>query len=86
MVKYEVPAQEVFAAQAKFHEDVGTAELGAAVWAFNHDGEPVARSVINVKLAVDERKARTRTRSSSLPRWSTCRKGRTIFIWPYGTQ
>ena len=59
VVKYEVPAQEVFAAQAKFHEDVGTAELGAAVWAFNHDGEPVARSVINVKLAVDERKART---------------------------
>ena len=29
------------------------------MWAFNHDGEPVARSVINVKLAVDERKART---------------------------
>jgi hypothetical protein len=59
VVKYEVPAQEVFAAQAKLHEDVGTAELGAAVWAFNHDGEPVARSVINVKLAVDERKTRT---------------------------
>lgn len=59
VVKYVVPAREVFAAKAKTQGDVGTAELGAAVWAFNHDGEPVARNAINVTLAVDERKATT---------------------------
>ena len=59
VVKYEVPPQEVFAAKEKLDGDVGTAELGAAVWAFNHDGEPVARNAINVTLAVDERKAKT---------------------------
>jgi VWFA-related protein len=59
MVKYHVPALEVFAAQGKVQGDVGTAELGTAVWAFNHDGEPVARNAMNVRLAVDEQKART---------------------------
>jgi hypothetical protein len=59
VVKYEVPAQEVFAAKAKLHGGIGTAELGAAVWAFNYDGEPAARNAINVTLAVNERKART---------------------------
>lgn len=58
-VRYSVPVQEVFAAKAKAHGDVGTAELGAALWAFNHDGEPVARSAINVTLDVDEQKVRT---------------------------
>jgi VWFA-related protein len=59
VVKYDVPAQEVFAPKAKVQGDVGTAKLGAAVWAFNHDGEPVARNAMNVTLAVDEQKART---------------------------
>jgi hypothetical protein len=59
VVKYDVPAQEVFAAKGKVQGDVGTAELGTAVWAFNHDGEPVARNAMNVKLGVDEEKART---------------------------
>lgn len=45
--------------KAKVQGDVGTAKLGAAVWAFNHDGEPVARNAMNVTLAVDEQKART---------------------------
>jgi VWFA-related protein len=57
VVKYDVPAQEVFAAKTK--GDVGTAALGTAVWAFNHDGEPVARNAMNVTLAVDEQKAKT---------------------------
>ncbi len=59
VVKYIVPAQEVFAAKAKVQGDVGTAEMGAAVWAFNHNGEPVAHNAINVTLAVDEQKAKT---------------------------
>jgi VWFA-related protein len=59
VVKYHVPSQEVFAAQGKVQGDVGTAELGTAVWAFNDDGEPVARNAMNVTLTVDEQKART---------------------------
>lgn len=59
VVKYEIPPQEIFAAKATPDADVGTAELRAAVWAFNHDGEPVARKATDVMLGVDERKART---------------------------
>jgi VWFA-related protein len=59
VVKYDVPAQEVFAAKGKVQGDVGAAELGTAVWAFNHDGEPVARTAMNVKLGVDEGKVKT---------------------------
>lgn len=59
VVKYEVPPHEIFAAKAKPDADLSSAELGAAVWAFNHDGEPVARKAVDVKLGVDERKAET---------------------------
>jgi VWFA-related protein len=59
VVKYDVPAQEVFAAKGKVAGEVGTAELGTAVWAFNDDGAPVARNARKVTLGVDEGKAKT---------------------------
>lgn len=61
VVRYYVPAEEVFAANARAHGGVGVADLGAALWAFSQDGEPVARNAISVTLDVDERKASTVT-------------------------
>ena len=82
-----VAERQYFAAKGKVEGDVGTAELGTAVWAFNDDGKPVARNARNVTLAVDERKSKTVrnpavifTQTINLP------QGRNYCIWPCGTR
>jgi hypothetical protein len=56
-VEYDVPAKDVYA--ASIQGNVGTEELGAAVFVYDRDGEQVSRKALKFALDVDQQKARS---------------------------
>jgi VWFA-related protein len=57
VVEYEVPAKDVYA--ANIQGNVGTDELGAAVFVYDRNGELVSRKALKFALGVDQQKARS---------------------------
>ena len=57
VVEYSVPAKDVYA--ANIQGNVGTDELGAAVFVYDGNGELVSRKALKFALGVDQQKARS---------------------------
>jgi hypothetical protein len=57
VVEYDVPAKDVYA--ASIQGNVGTEELGAAVFVYDRDGAQVSRKALKFALDVDQQKARS---------------------------
>jgi VWFA-related protein len=57
VVEYDVPAKDVYA--ANIQGNVGTDELGAAVFVYDRNGELVSRKGLKFALGVDQQKARS---------------------------
>jgi VWFA-related protein len=57
VVKYYVPAKDVYAAYV--HGNVGTDELGTSVSVYDRNGELVSRKALNFALSVDQQQARS---------------------------
>jgi hypothetical protein len=57
VVEYDVPAKDVYA--ANIQGNVGTDELGAAVFVYDRNGELVSRKALKFALGVDQQKARS---------------------------
>jgi VWFA-related protein len=57
VVEYYVPAKDVYA--ANIQGNVGTDELGAAVFVYDRNGELVSRKALKFALGVDQQKARS---------------------------
>jgi VWFA-related protein len=56
VVKYRVPAKDIFPVNIQGH--MGTVELGAAVFVYDHNGELVSRRALKFTLGVDVTKAK----------------------------
>ncbi|MGC2399173.1 MAG: VWA domain-containing protein [Acidobacteriaceae bacterium] len=56
-VEYEVPAKDVYAASVQ--GNVGTDELGAAVFVYDRNGELASRKALKFTFGVDQQKARS---------------------------
>ncbi len=57
VVEYSVPAKDVYAAYVQ--GNMGTEELGAAVFVYDRNGELVSRKALKFALDVDQQKARS---------------------------
>jgi VWFA-related protein len=57
VVEYYVPAKDVYA--ASIQGNVGTDELGVAVFVYDRNGELVSRKALKFTLSIDEQKARS---------------------------
>jgi VWFA-related protein len=57
IVEYSLPVKDVYAANPQ--GNVGTSDLGTAVFVYNQNGELLSRSALKFSLVIDEQKARS---------------------------
>jgi hypothetical protein len=57
IVEYSLPVKDVYAANPQ--GNVGTSDLGTAVFVYNQNGELLSRSALKFSLGIDEQKARS---------------------------